>query len=63
MEPNWRSAANGLNARPGFYMVPALLLDVDNSTRISRAEIFGPVSAIKSQNGVKQTAIQIAMPE
>jgi acyl-CoA reductase-like NAD-dependent aldehyde dehydrogenase len=27
-------------------MVPALFLDVDNSMRISRAEIFGPVSAM-----------------
>jgi alpha-ketoglutaric semialdehyde dehydrogenase len=29
----------------GFYMVPALFLDVDNSMRISRVEIFRPVSA------------------
>jgi acyl-CoA reductase-like NAD-dependent aldehyde dehydrogenase len=31
---------------PGFYMVPALFTDVDNSMRIAREEIFGPVSAI-----------------
>ncbi len=31
---------------PGFYMAPALFLDADNSMRISREEIFGPVSAM-----------------
>ena len=31
---------------PGFYMAPALFLDGDNSMRISREEIFGPVSAM-----------------
>ncbi len=31
---------------PGFYMAPALFTDVDNSMRIAREEIFGPVSAI-----------------
>ena len=30
---------------PGFYMAPALFLDADNSMRISREEIFGPVAA------------------
>jgi alpha-ketoglutaric semialdehyde dehydrogenase len=30
----------------GFYMVLALFLDVDNSMRISRVEIFRPVSAM-----------------
>jgi alpha-ketoglutaric semialdehyde dehydrogenase len=33
-------------ATPGFYMAPALFLDADNSMRISREEIFGPVSAM-----------------
>jgi alpha-ketoglutaric semialdehyde dehydrogenase len=31
---------------PGFYMAPALFLDADNAMRISREEIFGPVSAM-----------------
>jgi alpha-ketoglutaric semialdehyde dehydrogenase len=33
-------------ATPGFYMAPALFLDVDNSMRISREEIFGPVASM-----------------
>ena len=33
-------------ATPGFYMAPALFLDADNSMRISREEIFGPVAAM-----------------
>src|SRR5208283_3524065 len=33
-------------ATPGFYMAPALFLDADNSMRISREEIFGPVSTM-----------------
>jgi alpha-ketoglutaric semialdehyde dehydrogenase len=33
-------------ATPGFYMAPALFLDADNSMRISREEVFGPVSAM-----------------
>jgi alpha-ketoglutaric semialdehyde dehydrogenase len=33
-------------ATPGFYLAPALFLDADNSMRISREEIFGPVSAM-----------------
>jgi alpha-ketoglutaric semialdehyde dehydrogenase len=31
-------------ATPGFYMAPALFVDADNSMRISREEIFGPVA-------------------
>jgi alpha-ketoglutaric semialdehyde dehydrogenase len=31
---------------PGFYMAPALFLDANNAMRISREEIFGPVSAV-----------------
>jgi len=31
---------------PGFYMAPALFTDADNSMRIAREEIFGPVSAM-----------------
>ena len=33
-------------ATPGFYMAPALFLDADNTMRIAREEIFGPVSAM-----------------
>jgi acyl-CoA reductase-like NAD-dependent aldehyde dehydrogenase len=33
-------------ATPGYYMAPALFLDADNTMRISREEIFGPVSAM-----------------
>jgi len=33
-------------ATPGFYMTPALFVDVDNSMRIAREEIFGPVAAM-----------------
>ena len=31
---------------PGFYMAPALFADADNSMRVSREEIFGPVAAM-----------------
>jgi aldehyde dehydrogenase (NAD+) len=31
---------------PGFYLSPALFTDVDNSMRIAREEIFGPVAAM-----------------
>ena len=31
---------------PGFYMAPALFLDADNDMRISREEVFGPVSVM-----------------
>ena len=33
-------------ATPGFYMAPALFVDADNSMRISREEIFGPVATM-----------------
>jgi acyl-CoA reductase-like NAD-dependent aldehyde dehydrogenase len=33
-------------ATPGFYMNPALFTDADNSMRIAREEIFGPVTAM-----------------
>ena len=33
-------------ATPGFYISPALFTDADNSMRIAREEIFGPVSAM-----------------
>ena len=31
---------------PGFYMAPALFGDADNSMRVAREEIFGPVAAM-----------------
>ena len=31
---------------PGFFMAPALFVDVDNSMRIAREEIFGPVASM-----------------
>ncbi len=31
---------------PGFYLTPAVLADVDNSWRVAREEIFGPVVCI-----------------
>jgi aldehyde dehydrogenase (NAD+) len=31
---------------PGFYLSPALFVDADNSMRICREEIFGPVAAV-----------------
>ena len=31
---------------PGFFLAPALFTDVDNSMRIAREEIFGPVAAV-----------------
>ena len=33
-------------ATPGFYMNPALFVDVDNAMRVAREEIFGPVTAM-----------------
>jgi alpha-ketoglutaric semialdehyde dehydrogenase len=31
---------------PGFYMAPALFTEVDNTMRIAREEVFGPVAAV-----------------
>lgn len=31
---------------PGFYLVPALLIDTHNEMRISREEVFGPVANV-----------------
>jgi acyl-CoA reductase-like NAD-dependent aldehyde dehydrogenase len=31
---------------PGFYLAPALFVDVDNRMRIAREEIFGPVASV-----------------
>ena len=32
--------------RSGFYLTPAVLIDVDNDMRVAREEIFGPVASI-----------------
>jgi betaine-aldehyde dehydrogenase len=32
--------------RPGFYLSPAVVADVDNAMRIAREEIFGPVASV-----------------
>jgi len=32
--------------RPGFYLSPAVVADVDNTMRIAREEIFGPVASV-----------------
>ncbi|MBK9083567.1 MAG: aldehyde dehydrogenase family protein [Rhizobiales bacterium] len=42
-----REGGERLNrATPGFYLSPALFTNVDNSMRIAREEIFGPVAAV-----------------
>lgn len=32
--------------RPGFYLSPAVIADVNNDMRVAREEIFGPVAAV-----------------
>jgi alpha-ketoglutaric semialdehyde dehydrogenase len=49
VEEGAKLAAGGARvdrASPGFYLTPALFTDVDNSMRIAREEIFGPVAAM-----------------
>jgi aldehyde dehydrogenase (NAD+) len=43
----------------GFYMQPALFADVDNSMRIAREEIFGPVAGVIPAD-TPEHALQIA---
>ncbi len=43
----------------GFYMAPALFADVDNSMRIAREEIFGPVASVIPADSPEH-ALQIA---
>ncbi len=43
----------------GYYVEPTIFADVDNSTRIAREEIFGPVAAVIPFDGEKE-AIRIA---
>ena len=45
--------------RPGFYLSPAVVADVDNSMRIAREEIFGPVLTIIPHDG-DDDAVRIA---
>ena len=33
-------------ATPGFFMAPALFVDADNTMRVAREEIFGPVATV-----------------
>lgn len=44
---------------PGFYMAPALFTGVDNSMRIAREEIFGPVGVVIRAKGYDE-ALAIA---
>ncbi len=50
-----RAAAFG----KGYYVEPTIFADVDNSTRIAREEVFGPVAAVIPFDG-EQEAIRIA---
>lgn len=43
----------------GYYVEPTIFADVDNSTRIAREEVFGPVAAVIAFNGEAE-AIRIA---
>jgi aldehyde dehydrogenase (NAD+) len=44
---------------PGFYLAPALFTDVDNSMRIAREEIFGPVATVTRVRDYEE-ALEIA---
>ncbi len=41
-----RDRRRGARRRPGWYMTPAVLADVDNSWRVAQEEIFGPVACV-----------------
>ncbi|HEX2138915.1 MAG TPA: aldehyde dehydrogenase [Woeseiaceae bacterium] len=47
------------NLQKGAYVTPALFTDVDNSMRIAREEIFGPVAAVIPFDGPDE-AVKIA---
>jgi gamma-glutamyl-gamma-aminobutyraldehyde dehydrogenase len=47
------------NLRKGAYVTPALFTEVDNSMRIAREEIFGPVAAVIPFDGADE-AVRIA---
>src|SRR5207244_9054848 len=40
------TTGGGRLARPGWYLQPTVFADVDNTMRIAREEIFGPVLAV-----------------
>lgn len=44
---------------PGFYLAPALFVDVDNRMRIAREEIFGPVATVTRVRNYEE-ALEIA---
>lgn len=39
---------------PGWYMSPALLLNTNNSMRINREEIFGPIAAVQTVDSYEE---------
>ena len=41
----WCAAASPIGPK-GYYLSPAVVADVDNSMRIAREEIFGPVASV-----------------
>ncbi|AUL13651.1 aldehyde dehydrogenase family protein [Bordetella bronchiseptica] len=46
-------------ANEGYYLAPALFVDCDNSLRIAREEIFGPVAAVIPVDSYEQ-ALEVA---
>ncbi|MBI2708381.1 MAG: aldehyde dehydrogenase [Actinobacteria bacterium] len=52
-------AGGGVPDGPGFFMRPAVVADVDNSMRIAREEIFGPVASV-IPFGDEDDAVRIA---
>lgn len=41
-----RTGGEALSDRPGFFVRPTVLTGVDNSMRVAREEIFGPVASL-----------------
>ena len=41
-----RLMCGGDASGPGWYLTPAVLVDVENSSRVAQEEIFGPVAAV-----------------
>ena len=46
-------------ATPGYYMSPSLFVETDNSMRINREEVFGPVATILKVSGLEE-ALSVA---
>jgi acyl-CoA reductase-like NAD-dependent aldehyde dehydrogenase len=44
---------------PGYYLAPALITDTDNSMRINREEVFGPVASVIRVHDYEE-ALQVA---